>query len=1208
MAVDAARAKSIFLAASELPNLAERADYLVQQCGSDGPLRARVDALLRAHDAAADLGDDSSGLAFEATIDAPAVIQPGTLIAGRYKLLEAIGEGGMGSVWLAEQKEPVKRKVAVKLIKPGMDSRSVLARFEAERQALALMDHPNIAKVFDGGMTAEGRPFFVMEFVKGIPLTEYCDQARLSLKERLNLFTPVCQAVQHAHQKGIIHRDLKPSNILICLYDGKPVPKVIDFGLAKAMHQSLTEQSLHTAFGMMVGTPLYMSPEQAEHNNLDVDTRTDIYSLGVILYELLTGSTPLERHQLKQAAFNEILRLIKEVEPPKPSTRLSGSASLPSVAAQRSIDPKQLSKMLAGDLDWIVMKALDKERSRRYETANGLARDIDRYLNDEAVEACPPTTAYRLKKFIHRNRLQVIAASLVLLALVAGIVGTSVGLYQANHAREAENRQRKLAEANEREANEQRAKAEGAAEQEKRAKEDAVRNLRFAKKGNELLGSVFTGLDPNAKYDTVGELREALLKNLKKAVAELDGSAIGDPLEVAAMQNTLGQSLIGLGEWKLAVEVFEKARNTRKAKLGPDHPATLNSMRGLASGYRGDGQLNKALPLMEETLKRMKANLGPNHPDTLVSMNGLAGCYVAAGQFDKAVSLYEETLKLMKAEPDTEQRNILTTMSNLTESYRAAGQLGKAVPLGEETLKLMKAKLGPNDPGTLNTMQTLAACYRDAGQHDKAVPLFEETLKLTKAKLGPDHPGTIACMSNLAESYWSLKQLDKSVPLFEELLPLCEKKLGRDHKDTQQVVANLGVNYKDAGRLKEAIPLLEQAYQASKKFPDLRWVGNSLSDAYAKAGQYDKAVPLLEEMLTLTKAEHGPDHPDTLTSMHNLAVGYRTARMLDMALPLFEETLRLRKAKLPPEHPDTLDTMNSLAVGYINAGQPEKALPLLEETIRLQKTKLGPDHLNTLTSMINLATSYWSLKQLDKSVPLFEELLPQLEKKLGRTHPEMQMNVANLGVNYRDAGRVAEAIPLLEEAYQASKEFPALRRWVGPELLDAYAKVGKPAEAMKLLDEVVADLRKLLPKASPQLAGKLAHLGMSLLEIKAYTEAEPLLRECLAIREKTQPDAWTTFNTQSMLGRALLGQKKYADAEPLLLKGYEGMKARENTIPLEGKIRVPEAIARLVLLYTDWHTAEPDKGYDAKAAEWQQKLDEHNAASATEESASTSGK
>ena len=301
---------------------------------------------------------------------------PGMVIAGRYKLLEKIGEGGMGAVWAAEQMQPVRRKVALKLIKPGMDSRSVLARFEAERQALAVMDHPNIAKVLDGGLAETGRPFFVMEYVKGLPITEYCDARRLSVPERLQLFVQVCQAVQHAHQKGIIHRDLKPSNILVAPYDDRPVPKVIDFGLAKAMHQSLTELTLHTAHDAVLGTPLYMSPEQAQLNNLDVDTRSDLYSLGVLLYELLTGSTPLEKQRYKQAAWDEIRRIIREEEPPQPSARLSSSQALPSLAAGRQIEPARLTKLVRGELDWIVMKSLEKDRARRYETANGFALDM----------------------------------------------------------------------------------------------------------------------------------------------------------------------------------------------------------------------------------------------------------------------------------------------------------------------------------------------------------------------------------------------------------------------------------------------------------------------------------------------------------------------------------------------------------------------------------------------------------------------------------------------------------------------------------------------------------------------------------------------------------------------------------------------------------------------------------------------------------------
>ena len=363
---------------------------------------------------------------------APPVV-PGTTVGTRYRLLEVIGEGGMGTVWMAEQREPMRRMVALKLVKPGMASKAVLTRFGAERQALALMDHPNIAKVLDGGTTEDGRPYFVMELVKGIPLTQYCDERRLPVAARLDLFVQVCQAVQHAHQKGIIHRDIKPTNILVTEHDGRPVPKVIDFGLAKALQgpQALTEHTLFTAFGAMVGTPLYMAPEQVGINALDIDTRSDVYALGVILYELLTGSTPLEKQRFKQAAWEEICRLIREEEPPRPSMRLSSSDALPSIAACRHTEPEMLGKLVRGDLDWIVLKALEKDRNRRYETANGLAVDIQRHLADEPIAARPPTSLYRFQKLVRRNKLAFTAIGCVMLALV---IGLAASLWQAGRA------------------------------------------------------------------------------------------------------------------------------------------------------------------------------------------------------------------------------------------------------------------------------------------------------------------------------------------------------------------------------------------------------------------------------------------------------------------------------------------------------------------------------------------------------------------------------------------------------------------------------------------------------------------------------------------------------------------------------------------------------------------------------------------------------
>src|SRR5690242_9434854 len=426
--------RAVFEAALELKDPEQRSAYLSQVCGAAPALREQIEGLLKAHEM---LGSflDAPPPALAATVDEPAIHERAGTVIGPYRLLQQIGEGGMGTVFMAEQTHPVQRKVALKVIKAGMDSRQVIARFEAERQALAMMDHVNIARVFDAGATESGRPYFVMELVHGVPITKYCDDNRLTPRERLELFVPVCQAIQHAHQKGIIHRDIKPSNVLVTLYDGKPVPKVIDFGVAKATEQRLTERTLFTQYGTMVGTLEYMSPEQAELNQLDVDTRSDIYSLGVLLYELLTGSTPLSHKRLKEAAYAEILRMIKEEEPPKPSTRLSDSGeALASISAQRHMEPAKLAKLVRGELDWIVLKTLEKDRNRRYETASALAADVQRYLRDEQVLACPPSAWYRLRKFARRNRGPVAAGLALAALLVLRIVGTSIGLAWASQA------------------------------------------------------------------------------------------------------------------------------------------------------------------------------------------------------------------------------------------------------------------------------------------------------------------------------------------------------------------------------------------------------------------------------------------------------------------------------------------------------------------------------------------------------------------------------------------------------------------------------------------------------------------------------------------------------------------------------------------------------------------------------------------------------
>jgi serine/threonine protein kinase/WD40 repeat protein/Tfp pilus assembly protein PilF len=437
MAVEQLDEEVIFDLARRIDVVQARMDYLDQVCGQDAALRARVEALLQVHEQKPDFL--TAPAAVIATSEEPIQERPGTTV-GPYKLLEQIGEGGFGLVFMAEQQHPVRRKVAVKVLKPGMDSRQVIARFEAERQALALMDHPNIAKVLEAGETDSGHPFFAMELVRGVPMTDYCDKNNLSTRERLELFLTVCQAVQHAHQKGIIHRDLKPSNIMVTLHDGVPVVKVIDFGIAKALGQQLTSKTLYTGFAQLIGTPLYMSPEQAEMSGLDVDTRSDIYSLGVLLYELLTGTTPFDKERLSRAGYDEMRRIIREEEPLRPSTRIStmGQAATP-VSARRQSDPKGLSQLFRGELDWIVMKALEKDRNRRYETANSLAADVQRFLHDEPVLACPPSTPYRLRKLARRHRWALTLTGVVVVALVVLAAGSLVAALFLNQAlRESE--------------------------------------------------------------------------------------------------------------------------------------------------------------------------------------------------------------------------------------------------------------------------------------------------------------------------------------------------------------------------------------------------------------------------------------------------------------------------------------------------------------------------------------------------------------------------------------------------------------------------------------------------------------------------------------------------------------------------------------------------------------------------------------------------
>src|SRR5882672_6440836 len=624
----------------------ERSAFLETACYGNSQLRDRVAAIV-ARIEGVTLGHEPT------TADRPVGLLEGGKMGealgtkiGHYKLLQLIGEGGFGSVYMAEQLHPVRRKVALKIIKLGMDTRQVIARFEAERQALAMMDHPNIAKVLDAGATETGRPYFVMELVKGVPITQYCDTNNVSTRERLDLFVQVCRAVQHAHQKGIIHRDIKPTNILVTMADGIPIPKVIDFGIAKATQNPLTDKTLFTEYRALVGTPEYMSPEQAEMAGIDIDTRSDIYSLGVLLYELLTGTTPFDAKELRSKGAPEIQRIIREVDPPKPSTRLNTLATVVEVAAHRRTDPAKLNRIVRGELDWIVMRCLEKDRTRRYETATMLAGDITKYLRDEPIAAGPPGTAYQLRKLARRYKWPLAMAAGLAAALVLGIVGTTVGLIKTNNAR-------KDALAAEKMALEEKNKTLELYHEVKKAQALAEENSTMAKQEAEKAQAVgnFVHSLLSGRTEAGGSGRDVRVADLLDvAASEIDSKFKDQPELRITARVTVGDSYQSLGLYEAAQEQYQRAMDLSRKMSGLASVETLSIGAklglALANVERGEEGLESA----KQTYVTAKQTLGENHAVTQNAANSLGLLLYKQKQFAEAEKIFRDLITQAKAQ------------------------------------------------------------------------------------------------------------------------------------------------------------------------------------------------------------------------------------------------------------------------------------------------------------------------------------------------------------------------------------------------------------------------------------------------------------------------------------------------------------------------------------------------------------------------------
>jgi tetratricopeptide (TPR) repeat protein len=766
--------------------------------------------------------------------------------------------------------------------------------------------------------------------VRGVKITDYCDQNQLRTRERLVLFVQVCQAIQHAHQKGVIHRDIKPSNILVSLNDGVAVPKVIDFGIAKATQGRLTDHTYFTAFQQFIGTPAYMSPEQAVMTSLDIDTRSDIYSLGVLLYELLTGRTPFDTQDLMKGGLDEMRRTIQEKEPLRPSTRLSRmpDADLTTVANRRQTNAPKLIHTLQGDLDWIVMKALEKDRARRYETAIGIARDVQRYLAEEPVLARPPSRLYLFTKLVRRNKLAFAAAVAVALAL---LLGAAVSVWQAARAIRAEREQSQLRKEAEAESKEAKMEAKRAESAESLAKE----RLAEAEAISKFLTEVFQSPDPlrDGRTITVAELLGAAAKTLDTELSQ-------QPARQAKLQSTLGLTYHALGLNREAIPLQEKVRDYYLATSGPEDPETIKAMSLLARSYGLAGRIEEAVKLKEQVLALLQKVSGPEHPDTLMAMNSLSVSYDEAGLRHKALMLREEVVALYRKVLGSENSDTIDAVHNLANSYDEADRKDEALKLREEVLEFRRRVLGPEHPATLKAMNNLALSYSKAGRKEEALKLREEVVAVRRKLLGPEHPDTLAAMHNLASSYGETGQREEALKLREEVLSLRRKVLGPEHPDTLIAMNNLAVSYYAEGRRDEALKLREEALSLYRKVSgpehaDTLLAMNNLAVSYYGAGRRDEALKLREELIPLYRKVLGPEHPDTLRAMNNLANSCESADRRDEAIKLREQVLAVSRKVNGPANPYTITAMQKLADSYAEAGRQQEAIALLQQHCEL---------------------------------------------------------------------------------------------------------------------------------------------------------------------------------------------------------------------------------------------------------------------------------
>jgi non-specific serine/threonine protein kinase/serine/threonine-protein kinase len=972
----------------------ERPAFLSRACAGDRELRAEVESLIAAHDRQdsflepKNLVDNDTSPLTEGTDPLPL---PNDSF-GPYMPMRVLGEGGMGTVYLAHQQHPIRRDVALKVVKAGTDSRQVIERFDIERQSLALMDHSNVARVLDAGTSDRGRPYFVMEYVNGVPITRYCDGKKLDIRERLRVFIPVCQALHHAHQRGIIHRDVKPSNILVSEVDGQPVPKVIDFGIARAIDRLPAEQETFTAAGQIIGTPEYMSPEQANLESRDIGTGTDVYSLGVVLYELLVGALPLDLRAIRQQGFVNVLRAVRETPAPKPTTKLSQlGANADRIAGQRRVGFAQLKRELAGDLDWIVMKAIDKDRMRRYASASEFAADIQRHLSNEPVLAGPPSAGYRVCKFVVRNKVPVLAAVVLVCSLIGGLVATTWQARLATRERMEADRQRVRAEQQAVESARQRDAAQAATRRASAAEARALQErsealteknradneAAVAKAVNDFLqndllaqASANSQARPGTRPDPDLKVRTAL----DRAAARIAGKFDGQPLVEASIRMTIGKTYRELGQYPEAGREYERALMLRRRVLGEQHPDTLEAMDGLGSLYRDEGKYPQAEPLLAKALEVRRRVSGDGRPETLRAMNELATVYQTEGKYREAELLTARVLEVSRRIHGERDRNTMEAMHNLGLLYMIGGERQQAEALLSEAYDLYRKILGDDHPDTLIVMETLASLYRRQEKLEQAEVFFTRALEIRRRVLGAQHPDTLNAMNNLGSLYQSQGKYAQAESLHTKVLETRRAVLGEEHPDTLTAMSSLAM-------------------------------------LYYRQGKFDESETLLVKTLAMQRRVLGGEHPATLSSVHNLGRLYFRQGRFAEAESVLTSSLDVTRRALGAQRPSTTTTLESLG------------------EVRLQQRKF--------------AEAETVLRQ---AVTNYEKLPDSWERHLAQSH---------LGASLAGQQKYAEAEPFLLSGYQGlvqrEKAVPKDRlseiKQAADRIVQLYRDWGKPEQA-----------------------------------------------------------------------------------------------------------------------------------------------------------------